>query len=67
MTTVYLSQFVLVVGNPVDGLSFYGPFEHVDEATAYAQDNQAIRGQTWVVAPLSAATDRQWTPPKVTA
>lgn len=32
-------MFVLVIGNPVDGLKFIGPFDTADEAIEYADEN----------------------------
>ena len=32
-------KYLLVVGNPVFGLYFYGPFDEADEAIQYANDH----------------------------
>ena len=37
--------YVVITGNPVDGLFFYGPFDSYDEATAYAERNHD--GDDW--------------------
>lgn len=40
-------MYVIVVGNPFDGLTIYGPYEDEDEAIQYAE--LWIRGYTWHV------------------
>jgi hypothetical protein len=41
---------ILIVGNPVDGLTFYGPFATADEANAAGERVQ----DDWWIAPLKA-------------
>lgn len=45
---------VVVSGNPVDGLRFYGPFATADEASEWAQRNSNDLSDWWI-APLDAA------------
>lgn len=34
-----MNHFVVVVGNPVDGISIHGPFDSIDEAHEWAEEN----------------------------
>lgn len=43
-------MYIVVAGNAVDGLAFYGPFDHLDAALDWAQ--RAISGEPWVIADL---------------
>ncbi|UTU07693.1 hypothetical protein CcrC1_gp008 [Caulobacter phage C1] len=47
-------MFILIVGNPVDGYAYYGPFHDHDDATNYAE-NTGTEGNPWWVAPLEEA------------
>lgn len=40
-----MNQFVLVEGNPVDGLTFVGPFDDSEEAIEYGEQGG---GEFWV-------------------
>lgn len=40
-----MNQYVLVEGNPVDGFTFVGPFDDVDEAVEYGEWGG---GEFWV-------------------
>lgn len=41
---------IIVTGNPVDGLEFFGPFETGEEAFEYADEN---RLEEWWTAPIN--------------
>lgn len=44
-------KHLIVVGNPVDGYEFYGPFESPDDAIRYA-DNNLDYGDHWEITKL---------------
>ena len=46
-------MFIVIYGNPVDGLSFVGPFEDYDAALRYVNGDH---GQ-WLIAPISTPPD----------
>lgn len=46
-------QFVLVTGNPFDGLVIRGPFDSTEEIDGYAETHH--RGEEWWVVNLSKA------------
>jgi hypothetical protein len=35
-----MTKYVLVVGNPIDGLDFFGPFDSADDAGYYAESHR---------------------------
>jgi hypothetical protein len=43
-------MYIVVAGNAVDGLAFYGPFDYSDVALDWAQ--RAIAGEQWLIADL---------------
>lgn len=43
-------MFILVVGNPINGLTFMGPFDSSEEATEFAETS--FKKEEWWVAPL---------------
>jgi hypothetical protein len=45
---------IVVVGNPVAGCSFYGPFDTGQEATEWAILNYDVIGNDWCIAPLAS-------------
>lgn len=45
------SPHIIVCGNPIDGYEFYGPFENVNDAIRYADDNLDY-GEPWSFAKL---------------
>jgi hypothetical protein len=47
------SPHLVIWGNPVDGLLFFGPFATYDEALLWANDNQAS-DKDWWLAPLTS-------------
>lgn len=47
------SDHIVITGNPVDGLSFYGTFESAGEAAKWAE-MAPLDGQDWWVAPLES-------------
>lgn len=48
-------QFLVVVGNPVDGVSFFGPFASADEASTWCECG-GVRDSEWWVAPITGAS-----------
>lgn len=46
-------KHIIVVGNPVEGYEFYGPFESPEDAIRYA-DNNLDYGDHWEIAKLKA-------------
>ena len=50
-------MFVIIVGNPCDGMSFYGPFEDGNEANEYADER--FSKEDWWVARLEAPVAQQ--------
>lgn len=49
-------QYVLVVGNPVDGLCFMGPFNTAEDASQFGENNVDAE-EFWVAALCSATTE----------
>ena len=47
---------VLLTGNPVDGLIFYGPFESAEHAADWAEGN--CKNEEWWTADLVSVTER---------
>lgn len=47
-----MGMHIVLVGNPVDGFSFFGPFTTSDEAATWAE--AAPLNDDWWVAPLNA-------------
>ncbi len=45
---------IIVTGNPVDGLEFYGPFPTANDATEFANTDVHLPEEWWV-APLMEA------------
>jgi hypothetical protein len=41
-------KFLVVYGNPVDGCSYCGPFEHRGDAFAWADDNVTTQYDYWI-------------------
>lgn len=41
-------MYIVIVGNPVDGFSYYGPFEDRETAIKYAERNFRNSGDWWV-------------------
>ncbi len=39
-------MFVILAGNPVDGMTVYGPFDDAEDANDYAENN--FDGDWWV-------------------
>ena len=42
-----MNTYVIVVGNPIDGINLIGPFTDVDEPNEYAERH--VRDEWWVV------------------
>ena len=40
---------MIVSGNPIDGLTFYGPFEKMELAVAHAEKSEIISDDDWWV------------------
>lgn len=34
-----MDKYVIVIGNPIDGITIYGPFENMEEAHEWAENN----------------------------
>jgi hypothetical protein len=43
-------QWIVTVGNFIDGVTFYGPFKNHFEALSWAEEE--VQGEPWNVAPL---------------
>ena len=43
-----MNNFIVIVGNPVDGFSFYGSFDTESEATDWAGDEYGSMNDWWV-------------------
>jgi hypothetical protein len=48
-----MGMHVVIIGNPVDGFSIYGPFKTAPDAVAWAQ--QEREGEEYWIAPLHPA------------
>lgn len=48
-----MGMHIVITGNPVDGLFFYGPFKTSEDAVVWAERNQD--GVEWWIAPLAWA------------
>lgn len=46
-------SFVIVNGNPIDGLDFIGPFSDGELANEYVESDQDLRNNDWWVARLN--------------
>lgn len=44
--------YVVMVGNPVDGISLFGAFDDVEAANQWAEDT--IKNETWWVVRINA-------------
>jgi hypothetical protein len=44
------NNFILIIGNPIDGFHHYGPFETHEDALEAAESNEY--GHEWWIAPL---------------
>ena len=49
-------MYVILHGNPVDGLGLVGPFPSADEATEYADEYFNGAGEWWIVELEAPAT-----------
>ena len=49
-------KHILVVGNPVEGYEFYGPFESPEDAIRF-HDEELGYGDHWEIAKLNAPND----------
>jgi hypothetical protein len=47
-----MKQAIIVIGNPINGLEFIGPFESTVEAVNYANDDGNIDDHEWWVVQL---------------
>jgi len=50
-----VEQHIIVTGNPLDGLEFYGPFDTSDEAGEWAE--KKIPNNEWWIATLEDAKE----------
>ena len=44
-----MGMHVVLVGNPVDGIEVYGPFNTYDHAAAWTDDEARSHLETWIV------------------
>lgn len=47
-----MGSYILIVGNVIDGLRFYGPFVTADEAAQFAQESAETKNDTWTIGEL---------------
>jgi len=47
-----MEQYILITGDPIDGLEFIGPFENADDAAKYAEGDKFIDRDTWWITTL---------------
>lgn len=43
-------QFILVFGNPIDGITCYGPFETSHAAHTWVENSSAHKSDYWIAA-----------------
>jgi hypothetical protein len=41
-------KYIVVSGNPIDGLAFHGPFENKGDAMVWADENVSIEYDWWL-------------------
>lgn len=41
-------MWIIIVGNPVDGLTYHGPFRTPKEATDWTEENSKIIHEWWL-------------------
>ncbi len=41
-----MGQRVVVVGNPIDGIQIFGPFDHINDAIEWTE---SLKGEWWIV------------------
>lgn len=46
-----MDQFVIVIGNPIDGISIHGPFEDMEDAHEWAENNSDEWWCAWLREP----------------
>ena len=53
------NKWIVIAGNPVDGLEFHGPFDSTHDAVEYA--NEEIRDEWWLgkLQPFSEGEDSE--------
>ncbi len=49
-----MAVYVIVLGNPIDGLTLLGPFDKCDTANDYADQTSNIRNDIWCVVELES-------------
>jgi hypothetical protein len=56
-------QHIVVIGNPVDGFSFFGPFESFEDAEWFGD---RVDGEWWItdLTPLSSSLQRELRAPR---
>jgi hypothetical protein len=45
-------NYIIVIGNPVDGFNYVGPFLDRDEAVHYAEEENQCVGVDWWIAEM---------------
>ncbi len=48
-----IGKYVLITGGPVDGFSYYGPFEYPSSAKEFAEDYLTEEQPIWIVPLIS--------------
>jgi hypothetical protein len=48
-----MGMHIIIIGNPVDGFEYIGPFKTGEDAVAWANQDANIDGEWWI-APLEA-------------
>lgn len=52
-------KHIIVVGNPVDGYEFYGPFDTSDDALRF-HDSELDYGDHWEITQLKSPEPNMW-------
>ena len=50
-------QFIVSVGSPFDGMRLFGPFDSMEEALRYVEDNLDREGNGWEIVELNKKED----------
>jgi len=51
------NQFIIIVGDVVDGFEFYGPYPDQGSAIAIAEEHEGDPAHNWVVVELGSTDD----------
>jgi hypothetical protein len=47
------TKYIIVCGNPIAGLEFYGPFDTIEEATTFVNNDPHLPNEWWTASLLS--------------